>query len=379
MQETWNKFAYDLCEAQQKNWEEDEYHSLIENQLQLLGWAKYKHEICHKPSIPIGNNNRIIPDILVRDEDEELFVIEVKRPVHQLTERERQQLESYVRQLKLKVGVYIGEHIEIFYDQPESRNAVSVLKIPLEIDNKRGAKFVELFSKGKFSKESIVAFCEERIQEMQRQENLNKIREALIADAQQQITESLKPFLKEKYGDTFSEDDIEKMLSSIVFSAALKELSQQVTSSIPFTPSSTIDTQQAENNSPRTYYYFNGKWYCANGFVLAFVKEYARQHPEASFSIMESIFRPELQGSTGVIRTMDYIRAKNYKGRRFFMENENILYDCHNIPYAVSTQWSRNNLPAVIALAKSLGFDTSQKEDGQTQVSQSPQSTKPEG
>ena len=28
------------------------------------------------------------------------------------------------------------------------------------------AKFVELFSKGKFSKESIVAFCEERIQEI---------------------------------------------------------------------------------------------------------------------------------------------------------------------------------------------------------------------
>lgn len=169
MQEKWNQFVYDLCEAKNRDVDEDAYHNLIENQLQLLGWAKWKGEICHKPNVPIGNSKYIQPDILIKNGDEAMFVIEVKRPVHSQTERERVQLESYMRQQKMEVGVYIGEHIEVFYDRPKSKDAVSVLRIPLEMNNKLGAKFVEKFSKETFTKDVIVEFCEQRISEMQRQ------------------------------------------------------------------------------------------------------------------------------------------------------------------------------------------------------------------
>lgn len=100
MIEKWNQFAYDLDEAKKRNANENEYHHLIESQLKVLGWFKMNGEVCHKPNIPIGNNNFIQPDILVKKDNEELFVIEVKRPVHVLTMREVQQLESYMRQRK---------------------------------------------------------------------------------------------------------------------------------------------------------------------------------------------------------------------------------------------------------------------------------------
>lgn len=221
MQEKWNQFVYVLCEAKKKDVDEDTYHTLIENQLQLLGWVMYKGEICHKPNIPIGNSKFIQPDILVKNEGEDQFVIEVKRPVHTQSERECVQLESYMRQLKLDVGIYIGEHIEVFYDKPKCKDAVSVMKVPLEMDIKRGARFVELFSKEKFSKDDIVEFCEERIQEIQRQNSLNEIKESLIADAQTQIAESLKPYLMEKYGNSFSEDEIKGMLATMRFTASI--------------------------------------------------------------------------------------------------------------------------------------------------------------
>lgn len=220
MQEKWNQFVYVLCEAKRKDVDEDSYHTLIENQLQLLGWFMYKGEICHKPNIPIGNSKFIQPDILIKNDGEDLFVIEVKRPVHSQTERERVQLESYMRQLKLDVGIYIGEHIEVFYDKPKSKDAVSVMRIPLEINNKLGARFVEKFYRENFSKDGIVEFCEERILEMERQANLNKIKESLIADAQTQIAESLRPYLKEKYGTSFSEDEIKGMLATMRFTAS---------------------------------------------------------------------------------------------------------------------------------------------------------------
>ena len=59
------------------------------SQLKLLGWLKSKGDICHKANIPIGNNNYIQPDILVRKDGIDQFVIEVKRPVHSQTDRER--------------------------------------------------------------------------------------------------------------------------------------------------------------------------------------------------------------------------------------------------------------------------------------------------
>ena len=82
MIEKWNYFVYDLCEAKKKDVDEDSFHTLIETQLQHLGWAKFKGEICHKPNIHIGNNNRIEPDILIKRDGEDEFVIEVKRPSH---------------------------------------------------------------------------------------------------------------------------------------------------------------------------------------------------------------------------------------------------------------------------------------------------------
>ena len=220
MIEKWNYFVYDLCEAKKKDVDEDKFHTLIETQLQHLGWAKFKGEICHKPNIHIGNNNRIEPDILIKRDGEDEFVIEVKRPSHKQSKKDVEQLLSYMRLLKLSVGIYMGEHIEIFYDMPTNKEAVSIMKVPLEIDNKLGARFIDKFLKDNFSRDAIVDFCEERIQEIQRQNSLNEIKDSLIADAQTQIADSLKPYLMDKYGGSFSEDEIKGMLATLRFSAS---------------------------------------------------------------------------------------------------------------------------------------------------------------
>lgn len=220
MQETWKRFVFPLIEDKKLDAEEETYHRHIENQLMLLGWEPWKGEIIHKQSLRIGNRNRMEPDILVARDDEYQFVIEVKRPGNTQAKEEITQLESYMRQLRLDVGIYIGEHIEMFYDKPNANHVVSVFKWAVDLEEKRGARFVELFSKENFSKEAIVDFCEERIQEIQRQNSLNKIKDSLIADAQTQITESLKPYLMEKYGSSFSEEEIKGMLATMRFTAS---------------------------------------------------------------------------------------------------------------------------------------------------------------
>lgn len=220
MQETWKRFVYPLIEDKKQDVEEETYHRHIENQLMLLGWEPWKGEIIHKQSLRIGNRNRMEPDILVARDDEYQFVIEVKRPGNTQAKEEITQLESYMRQLRLDVGIYIGEHIELFYDKPNTNHVVSVFKWAIDLEEKRGVRFIELFSKETFSKESIVDFCEERIQEIQRQNSLNEIKQSLIADAQTQIAESLRPYLIEKYAGSFSEEEIKNMLATMRFTAS---------------------------------------------------------------------------------------------------------------------------------------------------------------
>ncbi len=359
MQEKWNQFVYDLCEAKKKDVDEDNYHALIETQMQLLGWAKWKGEICHKSNIPIGNSKFIQPDILIKRDNEDQFVIEVKRPVHTQTDRERVQLESYMRQLKLDVGIYIGEHIEVFYDKPKSKDAVSVLRIPLEIDSKLGAKFVEKFSKEVFSKDAIVEFCEARMEEMKRQASLNKIKENLLANAQTQIKESLLPYLMEKYGGSFSEEDMKGMLSQIHFSAEAGSLIMpQTPQENPHNPTNILplETTKKREYDYTEYSIEGGQFLGKNKFVYAAVSMYVKQHPKASFVDLERVFPPELQGSFGVIRTMEYIKEKNYNGRRYFKEPEYVLHSGDNIPFAVSTEWGKGNIDKFVNAVKQLGY-----------------------
>ncbi|MBQ8702143.1 MAG: DUF4357 domain-containing protein [Prevotella sp.] len=359
MQEKWNQFVYDLCEAKNRDVDEDIYHNLIENQLQLLGWAKWKGEICHKPNVPIGNSKYIQPDILIKNGDEAMFVIEVKRPVHSQTERERVQLESYMRQQKIEVGVYVGEHIEVFYDRPKSKDAVSVLHIPLEMSNKLGAVFVAKFSKEYFTKDAIIEFCEERIQEMQRQASLNKIKESLIADAQVQIMESLKPYLLDKYGTAFSEEEIMGMLSRLKFIARDFDGKQTVVDEKQ--KDTTAKTASTDTTKKRVYDYTEysldgGTFFGKNKFVYAVVTDYVKRHPEATFEEIERVFPPALQGSFGVVRTMEYIKEKKYNGRRYFKEPEFVLKDSDGIPFAVSTEWGKDNIEKFLKAVRQLGY-----------------------
>lgn len=359
MQDKWNQFVYYLLEAKKNGVEEPEYHSTVEAQLQLLGWMRFKNEICHKPNLSIGNNGHIQPDILIQKDGKNQFVIEVKRPLHTPISKDRDQLVSYMRQLKLKAGIYIGGHIEIFYDQPDSENAVSVLSIPLELDNKRGARFVELFMKDRFSKEAIVQFCENRIKEMRHQESLNKIKHHLITDAQVQIMEGMKMYLMEKHGNTFSESDIVGMLASLNFTAAPKDGQQSaVVAPVPVLQEKESSYSTSKRQHDKTQYSIKGESFQnKRRFVHLLIKRYVEEHPSLTFEELEQVFPPTLQGSYGVIRTIDYIRKKGAEESRYLMNEDELLRSADDVTFAVSSQWGIGNITKFVNLAKKLGYD----------------------
>ena len=110
-------------------------------------------------------------------------------------------------------------------------------------------------------------------------------------------------------------------------------------------------------DAPSKYSLNGSEFMKANVFAYHVVSEYVKLHPEATFKELQAVFPdPKNEGSYGVIRSLEYIKEKNYKGIRYFMEPEEILKSADNIEFAVSTEWSWHNTPELAVRARELGF-----------------------
>ena len=139
-------------------------------------------------------------DIMILDDfnkKEELFLIECKRPNNKQSLRNRKQLDSYIATTRICIGIYIGEYIELFYDERSDKAlALPVFRVEYNpTNNPNGEKFIELFHKKNFNKERLISFCKERYQPIL---YLNKE----LANSDKYIKKLILQDLKYKYGNS---------------------------------------------------------------------------------------------------------------------------------------------------------------------------------
>ncbi len=158
------------------------------------------------------------------------------------------------------------------------------------------------------------------------------------------------------------------MLSSLIFTAMPRYAPQQPTilsTPIVTSPMLGTDVVKPKKQYDNTKFSINGGYpLFKNRFVYQFVKMYVAEHPTKSFAEIEQVFKPEYQGSMGVIRTIDYIRSKGYKDAksRYFMGKDEVLYDSCGVSFVVCTQWKIDNVTNVVNLARRLGYNVSASE-----------------
>ena len=79
---------------------------------------RWQNSIVAEERIHIGSTNTIRPDFVLYKDEIPQVVIEAKKPNNIQTERNKEQLFSYMRQKKVDFGLYIGEEIQLYYDVP---------------------------------------------------------------------------------------------------------------------------------------------------------------------------------------------------------------------------------------------------------------------
>lgn len=103
---SWNDIYQDFLSCKEKKCSEREFQNNIYSVFRY--YLRWQNCVVAEESIPIGAANTIRPDFVLYKDNLPQVVIESKEPNHVQTERNKEQLFSYMRQKKL-ILVYILE------------------------------------------------------------------------------------------------------------------------------------------------------------------------------------------------------------------------------------------------------------------------------
>lgn len=111
-------------------------------------------------------------------------------------------------------------------------------------------------------------------------------------------------------------------------------------------------TAQDLEKKSRLKYVFNGSQPMPkNRVVLYAIKQLLKDIPNTTYKELEEIFPRSLQGSYGVVETLDQIAKRKHNGqdidKRYFLDAKDILVSVDGIKFAVCTQWDYKNFPEV--------------------------------
>lgn len=336
MNDNWFEIVETLQSAREKfSTTEQGYQHEIEACLKMLGWKTSNRTMRSQYSINYGSCNSIRPDIVLFKDEKHVLPIEIKKPSNQFNQRQAEQLISYMRQLKLNVGLFIGENIQVYYDNPQGKEiAESVFTAEIEKNDSNGSTICDLLCYDKFTVENIEKFCQEQYQYKLGQKNLQQRFSALLSNG-----EAIKNLIKEKFlQEGFEEKALEEELSKISVDVRQRDM---VDSS--FHAYKGIPIRIQGHNKEFTYQgttYWNKR-----KFVLSFIKEYVLNHAGISFSELKKQFPDELgqSRSLGVVRLLTVIENQSRMRpdliKRYFLRQEEIIKLDDGTKVVVCNQW----------------------------------------
>jgi hypothetical protein len=353
----WKEICFLLSDNIRIGISESDFERSVIQALRVLDWKEFSGDIEIRPSIQIGSAKRITPDLVIKStESRNLFVIEIKQPDLPFTTGYQQQLFSYMRQLRLKYGVLIGQAIQIFYDGDLADTDDPVLLETIYFDSMdaKGEKFVELFLKETFSLGSLDKFTDDCLKKMDRNELQSKLLLRILAnDFKSKVLE----LIKQDFLNQYDSELIDEVLQKISIIIAPK---QQIDFKKPKSQAAVSDKLKFQNSRDKTRYIINknGRILPKNRFVLEFVIAYLNKNP-SNFSKLKNVFKDEYQGSIGVINSLDFVETKfaNKSDKRHFMGKGEILVSQDNVKFVVSTQWGIFNVFNIVDLAIREGFE----------------------
>ena len=194
----WNELCYIVSTHQKKNTKENIFQGEIEDFLENLGWSRSQGEIITQLRVQMGSSTKKA-DIAIKSANSFQFVIELKRPKESV-EKHKKQLISYMRQLKLRFGVLLGDKFQLYYDDTteDGTEAQKVFEATFTENNPETEELLSLLTKEQFGKDKLLVFAEKQLEKIQESEVMNEIQE-YVEEQLSHLQDKLYKELQEEY------------------------------------------------------------------------------------------------------------------------------------------------------------------------------------
>ena len=218
LQEIWAEICFHLSDNISPSINENVFEQKVLFTLEkLLGWSQFRGEIKVKPSLQIGRQNFITPDIVLYASDNKAaIVLEIKRPTENLGRPGTfGQLQSYMRQTKADFGLLIGNEILVYYDGTPNPYPDPILlsKIRFKSDSTEGTDFVDLLNRNSFITGKYEPYLKACIDHLEKQKKIDAVRERLLSE---ETSHKLLNLLKDEFTDIETSVLVEAMKGMII-------------------------------------------------------------------------------------------------------------------------------------------------------------------
>lgn len=356
----WKDIYQDFLNSKNRKCSEREFQNCIFSVFRY--YLRWQNCIVAEESIPIGSANTIRPDFVLYKDHMPQVVIESKEPNHIQTERNKEQLFSYMRQKKVDFGLYIGEVIQLYYDVPTDAE-LPLLMFTLEYDkgNQYGSTFVNLFNYVDFDKNQLADYCTKRIHEIQKEQQMELDIQQLTSEEGIKLCESL---LKSHFmSKGYSETEVCGLLDNIniVLSRKCNNIpNDSFAGMTDEVPPFIAGNNEHSISKRRQKYSVNGSGsYYKNGSALELVKAYLKEHP-STYHTIDLIFNGKIPNYVLSKEEVEKKEGRSYdrsKTKRWHKESPLVSSD--GITFYVTTQVGDNcpiDFKNIVMLSEELGY-----------------------
>lgn len=162
----WNEICYLVDQQKKKGVLESEFQNVVEDIFEKLGWSRSSDELVSKQMVRVGAQNKVYPDILLKDGQKNVIVIELKQPGMQSSINHITQLTSYIRLLNLNYGIFIGDNLELYYDDSADTDIpIKIFSTAFQANDNGGEEFIGIIRKRSFDKQKFQEYCDFRLEQ----------------------------------------------------------------------------------------------------------------------------------------------------------------------------------------------------------------------
>jgi hypothetical protein len=275
----------------------------------------------------------------------------MKKPNHTQIKEEIVQLFSYMKLLPVQFGIYMGEHIELFYYE-YGKEPISVLKIDFEENSNNGKNFIELFKQEKFNTEQLTDFCNAQIAKQVKQKEINEFINKLTTEKGKQLFIEL---LNQKLiNEGYSTEDIEKITNEIVINIHRKNRTD-TTHIKQYTPTQTPVINKNKQKD-YTHYRLNGNGNYGKGHLaLAIVQVFVRNNPQLTYNEIVNAIPFGIEKYSEIQKWKETTPDKS-KDRRWREEKENLMVSADGITFAFTREIGIGNIGEIIKFGEEQGY-----------------------